>query len=213
MFILFFLLLLNLGISFWNASVVGRYWTERSELSGGIRFMMWCGVIMAVSGFFVVYVTILTMIMHDLHLFEALAMAIFKVEMSAADVEMLVGNIFDLAYIAIIFPVLGTGLSITINSWIVAAARRDFTSAGIAIYNTGAQIHNVISAFRNVPRAANNLGSGLKLKLKSKDAQALAYVCLLLFPIVISLGGAIATTMIVMRASDAKYQLDDVAQS
>ncbi len=211
MFILFFMLLLNLVISFWNASAVGRYWTEKKDLPGWMRFMMWCGAIMATCGFFVVYVSILTMIMHDLHLFEALAMILFKVEMTAETAEMLTQNIFDLAYLVIIFPVLGTGMCIWVNSLAVAYIRRDWASVGVAGWNTFAQVHNTVNAVRYVPRATSSLFKGIKVK--GKGAAGLAYIVLLLLPIVISLGGAIATTAVVIKASDEKYQLEDVASA
>lgn len=214
MFLLFLVLLLNLAISFWNASAVGRYWTEKNQLPGAVRFMMWCGAIMAVCGFFVVYVSILTMIMHDTHAFEFLSMALFRVEMSAADADLLTQNIFDLAYLIIIFPVLGTGLAIWANSVAVAYIKRDWASIGVASYNTFAQIHNTVNAVRYVPQASRSLVDGLsKIKLKGKSGAALVYLVLFLFPIVISLGGAIATTAIVMRASDEKYQLEDFAKA
>lgn len=212
MFVLFALLLLNLVISFWNASVVGRYWTEKSQLPGWAQFLMWCGAIMSVAGFFSVYVTVLTMIMKDLNLFAPLALALFKVEFSATEIDMLVQNIFDLAYLIIIFPVLGTGLAITVNSWIVAYVRRDWTSVGVGIYNTGAQLHNMVNAVRHVPRAAKSLSIGLNIRFKAKDGKALAYLFLLLLPVVVSLGAAIATTALIMRASDEKYDLEDMVR-
>lgn len=213
MFTIFLLLALNFGISFWNASVVGRYWTERGQLPGYARFMMWCGVIMAICGFFYVYVAMITMGMYEFHLFEALALSLFKIEMTASDVQGLVQNVFDLAYLIVIFPILGTGLAITANSLIVAYVRRDWASIGVSAWNVGAQVHNIASAVRHVPRATRSLGSGLKIRLGKDSGKAIAYLVLFLLPIVISLGAAIATTIVIMRASDAKYDLEDLAQA
>jgi len=207
------MLLLNTVISVWNAHAVGRYWTERQQLPSGTRFMMWCGAIMSVCGFFAVIVSLLTMIMHDLHAFEWLATTLFQMELEPADVELLVTNIFDLAYLAIIFPVLGTGIAITVNSWVIANARRDWASAGVAAYNTGAQIYNTARAVRYIPQATRSLGKGFKLKLGKKSGKAIAYLILLLFPIIISLGSAIALTSIIMKASDERYQLEDLQRA
>lgn len=212
MFVTFAYLLLTIGISFLNANSVGRYWTEKEDLPTWMRFMMWCGAIMATCGFFVVYVSIITMVMHDLHLFEALAMSLFKVEMTAAEAEIITQNIFDLSYLIIIFPVLGTGLCIWINSLAVAFIRRDFGSVAVAGWNTFAQVRNTMNAVRYVPQATKGLAEGIGKMLKKKDsATAIVYLLLFLFPIVISLGGAIATTAIVIKASDEKYELEDVA--
>ena len=84
-------------------------------------------------------------------------------------------------------------------------------SGGIAAYNTGAQLYNTYNAVRHVPKATGSLFSGLGKLFKSKDSgKALAYIVIFLFPIVISLGGAILTTAIIIRASDAKYDLADI---
>lgn len=213
MFTIFLLLVLNFAISFWNASSVGRYWTERGQLPGYVRFMMWCGIVMAVCGFFYVYVAVITMGMYEFHIFEALALALFKVELTVEEVQSLVQNVFDLAYLIVIFPVLGTGLAITANSLIVAYVRRDLASIGVGVWNVGAQVHNIASAVRHVPRATRSLSSGLKIRLGKDSGKAIAYLVLFLFPIVISLGAAIATTAVIMRASDAKYDLEDLARA
>ena len=213
MFGMFLWLLLSLAISVFNAYSVGRYWTERGQLPGWTRFTMWCGVIMSVAGFFMVFVVMLTMIMNDIHAFEWLAQNVFKMTLEPGDVEALVQSIFDLSYLGLVFPVIGTGLAITVNSWVVAVARRDPVSIGIAVYNTFAQAHNIVSAFRYVPQATKSLSSGLRIRLNKNSGQALAYLALLLFPIVISLGTAIAATVIIMKASDKKFQLEDLAQA
>lgn len=211
MFLTFAYVLLTLLISAWNAHVVGMYWTERRELPTSTQVLLWSGVVMAVCGFTIGYLIIVTMVMYDIHAFEFLAMAIFKVEFTPSNVELLVQSVFDMAYLGIIVPVLGSGLIITVNSWIVAAKRRDLVGYGVAGYNTGAQIHNFVSAARHIPRATRNLSGAFRVKLGKGGAQALAWFCLLFLPIVLSLGGAIATTAIIMKASDARYELDSVA--
>jgi len=210
-FLLFLLLLLNLVISVFNAYSVGRYWTERGQLPTWSRIMMWSGAIMSVCGFFVVYVTLLTMVMSELHAFEFLAQAFLKIKLEPGEVQELVQTIFEIAYLGVIFPILGTGLAITVNSWVVAAAKRDPGSIGLAIYNTGAQVHNLVSAVRNIPRATQHLSGGLKIKFGKDSGKAFAYLALLLLPIVISLGGALASTTIIMRAADNRYEMDDLA--
>lgn len=213
MFTIFLLLTLNFAISFWNASAVGRYWTERRELPGHIRFMMGCGVIMAACGFFYVYVTVITMGMYEFHLFEALAFALFEMELTIEEVQGLVQNVFDLAYLIVIFPVLGTGIAITANSLVIAYKRRDLASIGVSAWNVGAQAHNIASAVRHVPRASRSLSSGFKVRMGKDSGKAIGYLILFFFPIVISLGAAIATTVVIMRASDAKYDLNDLVQA
>lgn len=206
-------MLLNFGISWWNAHVVGMYWSERDQLPGGIRAVMWSAAVMSVCGFFSVYAIIITVGMAELHLFEAIARVVFKVNFEPADVQSLVQDILNAAYLMLVFPVLGFGIVIWVHSMIRAFADRSFGSIAIATYNTGAMIHNTVSAARHVPSAAGSLGKSFKLKLGKDSGLALAYVVLFALPLAISLGGAIATTMVIMRASDRKYQLEELAQA
>lgn len=213
MFMIFAILLLNTVVWYVNSTNVGRFWSERHQLPGWTQFMLWCGAIMAVCGLTSVLVTVITLAMYDLHAFEFLAMQLFEVELTPRDVEGLVMSVFNAAYLGIVFPVIGSGLAITINSWIVAAARRDAVSIGIGIYNTGAQIHNMVSAARHVPEAFEGLGNWFKdLEIDSDNAKGYALLTLFLLPLIVSLGLAILLTVLVMRASDAKYDLDQIAE-
>ena len=60
-FLLVFLVL-NFGISFWNAYSCGSYLTESKIIGGWFRFVVWCGLVMAACGFTWVILTILTMV-------------------------------------------------------------------------------------------------------------------------------------------------------
>jgi hypothetical protein len=51
-------LILNFGISWWNARVTGLDWVESKHLGGWIRFMTWMGWLMSALGFTWCYVLI-----------------------------------------------------------------------------------------------------------------------------------------------------------
>lgn len=212
MFVLFLVMMLNFGISIWNASVVGRYWSEKKQLPTWSQVVLWAGAVMSVCGFFIVYLVLVTMVMQETHGFEFFA-SLWKVTLEPADIEMLVQNIFDLGYLMCIFFVIGSGLIIMVHSWMVAYVRRDFLSYGVAGYNTGANLYNVVRATRHVPQAVGSLAKGFgRMRLRGKGAAGLVLFLMFLLPIVISLTGAIVTTVLIMHASDTKWELDDLAK-
>ena len=45
------LVILNFGISWWNAKVTGQIWLESKAIGGISRVMAWVGAIMAAIGF------------------------------------------------------------------------------------------------------------------------------------------------------------------
>jgi hypothetical protein len=61
-------------------------------------------------------------------------------------------------YITVIFPVLGTGLIITIQSWVAAYREHSLANLGVAAYNTFAQVHNTMSAIQSLGPALQSVG-------------------------------------------------------
>ena len=62
--VLLLLLVLNFGISYWNAYASGAYLTESKIIGGCTRFIVWCGLVMCVrfiSGVFLKYFLFLTL--------------------------------------------------------------------------------------------------------------------------------------------------------
>ena len=64
----------------------------------------------------------------------------------------------SLWYLTIIFPILGTGLIITIESWIAAYRNHSLMNLGVAAYNTFAQVHNTMGAINGVGPALSSVG-------------------------------------------------------
>ena len=59
MFMLFLLVLVNIGISYWNAKQAGRVWAESKGVGGWIRILVWCAAIQSAVGFTSAYAIIL----------------------------------------------------------------------------------------------------------------------------------------------------------
>lgn len=203
-----FVMALNVAISFWNASLVGRFWSEKHLLPVGTQVLMWAGAIMAVCGFFSTYAVILVVLMASTHMFEVLGQTLFKVTVTPEDVRLIVETTMNMVYLMIIIPILGSGLVIWAHSLAVAYKQRNFSSAVVAGWNTYAQLHNTYNAVRYVPRAGGEVGKSFGKIFKSKDSgKVLAFLFLIFLPLILSLGLAIWTVAAIIQASDVKYDL------
>lgn len=117
--------------------------------------------------------------------------------------------IINLGYLIIIFPVLGTGALIWVDSAIKAYQQRNFRSTGVAVWNTYAQARNTIGAVRHVPDAFSEvlryfgkaIGSGSKSKKGSE------YVIVILVVILAIILG-ILTTALLIQKFDRMVELD-----
>ncbi len=131
--------LINLGISFWNARVVGLAWVESKRVGGWLRVMIWAGAVMAACGFIWCYLVLEGFVGHWL----------FPNKVTVDVME----GVFYLGYLVIAPAVIFSGFLIWIDSLIQAYLRRDFASIGRATWNTFAQAHNTYRAFKGMPEA------------------------------------------------------------
>jgi len=151
---LVFILALNFGVSWLNARTCGRAWVESKAVGGSIRFLVWCGAIQSAIGFSSVFLLPL--------LFVANAIA----------PEYFTGD-----QLTIIVPALGTGLLITIESWIAAYRERSLANIGVAAYNTLVQVHNTMGAINSFGPALNAVGKAFSSVAASRgDAKGKAAV-------------------------------------
>ena len=116
-------LLLNLGISFWNAKQAGSIWAESKGLGGWVQVLAWCAAIQSAIGFTYVYTVVIAFVANSFGYLSASSL----------------GVLFNLMYLMIILPLLGTGLAITISSWIAASREKSLASLGIGAKGLEAQ--------------------------------------------------------------------------
>lgn len=167
--LLFFLLVLNFGISAWNAFVAGATWQESKQIGGFIRAVTWCAVIMAACGFTMVAAAVIGMVSFATGIIDHRA---FQALMS-------------LTYLLIIVPILGSGLVITIHSWIIAWRERDWASIGVAGWNTFAQAKNMYDAANGgISSAFSNVADFFKPSSDDDGKGAAAKIALLLIMMV-----------------------------
>lgn len=184
---------LNFVISWANAWGVGKTWTETKAVGGPAHFMSWMGATMAAVGFTWCYMVILGFV----------AMNVPETVLSDdGDPNAMLLNpeqasvFFDLAYLVIIFPLVGSGMAITTHSWGVFWRRRSLANGVTAGWNTYAQIHNFYHAVEQVPRAMGNVGSFFGGSSSSSDDGKGKIIIAL---VVIAVAGGILTTWAIIR--------------
>jgi hypothetical protein len=187
---LLIILALNFAISWWNARTCGRAWVESKAVGGGIRVLVWCGAIQSAIGFSSVFLFPLIFI----------ANALFPDYFTADDLN----GALSLWYVTIIFPALGTGLIITIESWIAAYRKHSLANLGVAAYNTFAQIHNTMGAINSLGPAFQAVGKMFTSVLTSRgDAKGkVAIIGVMIAVLVVALAltaGSILTAVLIHR--------------
>ncbi|OGY28008.1 MAG: hypothetical protein A2864_00150 [Candidatus Woykebacteria bacterium RIFCSPHIGHO2_01_FULL_39_12] len=190
--LLFGALILNFGISWFNAWSVGRAWVESKTVGGWLRFMVWCGAIMSAAGFTWCYTLILAMIAGALGWLT----------------EEYVEGLVYLGYLLVIFPVLGSGIAIWADSVARAWRQRNILNAGLAGWNTFAMIYNSYNAISAVPDAIAKLVEIFFKGRSSSKEIAMAFLVILLA--IVALGGGIITTTMIIRAT-ARSQSEGMA--
>ena len=187
---LWLILALNFAVSWWNARTCGRAWVESKATGGMIRALVWCGAVQSAVGFSSVFLFPL--------LFAANAVA--PDYFTGPQLEAAV----SLWYVTIILPVLGTGLIITIESWIAAYRERSLANIGVAAYNTLVQVHNTMGAINSFGPALNAVGKAFSSVATSRgDAKgkaALLGIMIAVAVVAISLSaGVILTAALIHR--------------
>jgi hypothetical protein len=171
-------LALNFVISWMNCWSVGGIWAESKALGGSVRLLAWCAAIQAAIGFSSVLGFLVGAVAYHLHFLSP----------RAADAAE------SLWYLLIIVPAVGTGLIITIESWIAAYRERSLLNMGTAVWNTYAQLHNIAGAIDGVGEAFSNVFSFFS----SEDEEEGGLGALVIGLVVVALAGGVALTVVLI---------------
>jgi hypothetical protein len=172
------ILALNFGISWLNCYVLGGIWVESRALGGFSRVLAWCGATQAAIGFSSVIGVVIGFVL------QASGHLPPKVATGAV----------SLWYLLIIVPAIGTGLILTIQSWIVAFRERSLSNMGTAAYNTFAQLHNMYGAIDGIGKALDGVSD--LFDSKDKDSAPILFAILL---VVVALAGGVILTALLIR--------------
>ncbi len=153
--------ILNLVISFLNARAAGQIWAESKAVGGWVRALVWSAVIQSAIGFTSVYAVIAAYI--------AVSVGYFTQEQA---------QMFSQGtYVLLIIPSIGSGLVITLQSWINLAREKSLRSLGIAGWNTFAQVYNTYRAVTSFSSAFKGISGAFKSRDR-KNANVLILIIL-----------------------------------
>ena len=179
---LIFFLILNFLISIFNAWSCGKSWVYTKQAGGVSHFMNWMGAIMSACGFTWCYTIVIA----------------FGCSLAGwLSSEQLIATL-NLGYLAIILPLLGSGLAITVQSWVHFIRRPSLLNGGLTAWNTFAQVRNTMSAMHAIPSALEKVASALTGDSDGDNAPATIMILVVVFSI---LGGVLTTRWIVMSTS------------
>lgn len=200
--------ILNFVISGFNAAAIGYSWNETKHVGGMAHFMNWMGGIMSASGFTWCYMVLLGFL-------AAAIPAGFFVEGAEGMLlnQEALEAFFNLGYIVIYFPIVGSGIAITIDAWAAFYRRRSLANAAVAGYDTFAMIYNISSGIRHMPSAFEGVGDFFGGDSDGDGIGGLIVIILLAMAI---LGGIFTTVMIAkitanMVRRDMHYKSLDLA--
>lgn len=193
-----FFWILNFVISWFNAWGCGKTWTE-AKANGGIPyFMLWCGAIMSASGFTWCYLVILGFFGATIPFEQEINGEIVSQPYLSGDA---LQAFADLGYTLVVFPILGSGIAITIHSWGVFWRRRNFVDGGISVYNTFAMGHNIYSAVQTLPGAFDRLGDFFGSSSSSSSSSNNKGQTIVPLLVALAAIGGIVTTTAIIRAT------------
>jgi len=201
----------NFAISWLNAWGCGKTWTE-SRVAGGMpHFLNWMGAIMSASGFTWCYLLVLGWFGASIPFEQDDGSSAPYLTQEMLDVFL------DLGYLVVVFPIIGSGLAITVHSWGVFWRRRSIGDGALALYNSYAEFHNVVGALRHVPSAWDNV-AGLFSggSSSSSDSKGKGGLIVVLLVAVAALGGVLTTAAIIRsvarNTAQARSHREDFAE-
>lgn len=160
--------IVNIAISAFNAWVCGRSWNETRYVGGFAHIMNWMGAVMSACGFTWCYLIVLVVIGQVIPVTPEEGVEVVET-MYWVTPEM-AKTAFELGYLVIILPVIGSGTAITIESWAIFYRRRTFGSAALAGYNSFADVYNIYTAVRHAPGMIDNVGNFFTSDSGSSDS-------------------------------------------
>lgn len=185
---IFLFFVLNLCISCFNAWSVGRSWVESKYLGGWARFMAWMGAIMSASGFTWCLLVLIGLGVNAAGYLPAPYLQGF----------------YELGYVIIIFPILGSGLAITIDAWMHFWRRRTLGGGAVVTYDTFAQIYNTYQAVEALPGIFGHLGDLFFGGDSDDDAQGKLLGLVVLLVVLAAAGGIFLTAMIIRTTAQSR---------
>ena len=201
--LVFAIMALNFGISWFNAWSVGRYWSESKYMGKGIRIQVITGYVLSIVGFTWVYMFLVAILM------SLIGPSIQGLQ--GLDFQIVVEFMLNLGYIILVPVLIVFGMSATIQSWVNFWKNKNLRNGTVMAWNTYTQINNTIRFARTAPSALKKVTeiafgkSGSKKNRKKSDGQAVILAIILLL---LALAGGYFTASAILKKSDRKFEFD-----
>jgi hypothetical protein len=189
------ILVLNVVISFFNAYVCGRSWEESKAVGGILWLVVWCTAIQSALGFSSVVLLFLIYLAHDY--------------VPAYFTDVYFKGALNLWHLTIIFPIIGAGLSVTIESWVAVYRDASLLRLSNAAWNTFAQVRNTASAVENMGDALSSAGDPFKFSSDAEDDGKDAGLAILFSLVSLALLGGSVITAAIIRFYSGTVPLPD----
>jgi len=182
---------INFGISWFNAWSCGRSWNETKHFGGFLHFMNWMGAVMSASGFTWCYLVI------AVTLGGQIPMEQDDGTMAPALTPEMIQATADLGFILIYFPIVGSGIVITVQAWAAAWKRRTALNMGVAAWDTFAMVYNIRQGFVHIPSMWGRLGDFFGSKGSSSSDSKSSQTIVVFIVIAVALAGILTTYAII----------------
>jgi hypothetical protein len=189
------ILVMNVGVSFLNAYVCGRSWQESKAVGGILRLVVWCTAIQSALGFSSVAFLFLIYLAHD-YVPRFFTDVYFK-------------GALNLWHLTIFFPIIGAGLSVTIESWVAVYRDASLLRLSNAAWNTFAQVRNTASAIENMGDALSSAGDPFKSTGDAGDDDRDVGLAILASLVSLALLGGSLVTAAIIRFYSGTVPLPD----
>jgi hypothetical protein len=200
---------INFGISWFNAWSCGRSWNETKHIGGFLHFMNWMGAVMSACGFTWCYLVITVTIGGQIPVEQdngTMAPALSPEVLQATA---------DLGFMLIYFPIVGSGIVITLQAWAAAWKRRTALNMGVAAWDTFAMVYNIRQGFVHIPGMWERLGGffgSSKSSSSSSNSKMNPQVLVVLIVAATALAGILTTYAIVTTVA-GRIRKDAALQS
>ncbi len=194
---------MNVAISWLNASVCGRSWEESKACGGIVRLLVWCTAIQSAIGFSSALIPPLLYLAHE--------------NLPGYFTDVYFEGAIGLWFMTIVFPMIGAGLAITVESWVAFYRDGSLLRLGNAAWNTLSQVHNTARAVESMGGAfsavSDAFGSAFNLSGDSTDdaasSAALAGLMIMLVVVSLALTGGVLITAVIIRYYAGTLPLPD----
>lgn len=188
------LMILNFGISWWNARSVGRIWSESKEVGGSLRVTAIAGYAMSIAGFTMVYGLILMFL-------APFILPMVSEQFNQPQLQYQVLTLAsDMLYVLVIVTILPAGYIIWFQSVKTFFERKTIRTGLVAGWNTFAAVSNTINAARGLPSAVGRIKNALS---DQRGNSAIVFVAIII--VLCAVLGGYFTASTIMKRADRNY--------